>query len=463
MDRRTILRQLLWGIPAGIILPSVLTSCKKDSFLPENQFKGKVIIIGAGASGIYAAHLLLNYGIDVTILEASSKTGGRIQANTTFANIPIELGAEEIHGRKSVLYDLASFYAPERIMEFPGEDYYWVSNQLRTNQYLHEAADLNGAGATMFNILDSYGSYPGENITLSQYLINFPLDSRLTKIVNALTGNEYGSSNDRIGMHALKEAEAAYSSGMESFTFKTGTYWSLFESAFSDALNKVVLNSPVVSINYSGSQVSVSTSNGTVYTADRILVTVPLAILKNSSIVFNPALPSDKIQAINNIEMGNGIKVVLEFNAPFWTSDTGFIIGGDKAPEYWITSAGKNSANSYITAFIMGQSADYLASIPESQAVQELLNELTTFYGAGNVQSKFTGNYLFKNWSDELYIGGAYSFPSMNSTGQREILAASVESKIFFAGEATNYNGHLATVHGAMESGYRAVKELLEA
>ena len=100
MNRRILLRQMLWGIPAGIILPSLFNSCKKESLIAESPFAGKVIVIGAGASGIYAAHLLLKQGVDVTILEASNRIGGRMMGNTTFADFPIELGAEEIHGKR---------------------------------------------------------------------------------------------------------------------------------------------------------------------------------------------------------------------------------------------------------------------------------------------------------------------------------------------------------------------------
>ena len=103
-----------------------------------------------------------------------------------------------------------------------------------------------------------------------------------------------------------------------------------------------------------------------------------------------------------------------------------------------------------------------LASLSENEAIQEILSELSVLYPNGNVQSLYSGEFLYKNWANEHYIGGAYSFPSINSAGQREKLAAAVSKKLFFAGEATNYNGHLATVHGAMESGYRAVLELLE-
>jgi len=463
MERRNLLRQLLWGIPAGIVLPSLFNSCKKDPLIDESPFKGHVIIIGAGASGIYAAHLLMKQGVDVTILEASNRIGGRMMSNTSFADFPIELGAEEIHGRRSVLYDLASFVSPENLVEHTGgKDLYWLNDLLRDEQNLLAQSEYAGEVETMFQLIDSLGTYPEENKLLSQYLIDFPLDPILHPIVNALVANEYGSSNNRIGMHALKEAEAGYSSGNESFGLNGISYWQLFERSFSDAIGKVVLNEAVQSIDYLGTNVRVKSIHGTEYIADRVLVTIPLAILKNNSIEFQPSLPPEKLQAIQSIEMGNGIKITMKFTSPFWDPSTRSILGASVAPEYWVTNADKTSNGNYLTAFIMGESADQLALLSENAAIQELLNELSILYPNSNVSSLYSGEFLYKNWANEPFIGGAYSYPSINSTGQREKLAASVSKKLFFAGEATNYNGHLATVHGAMESGYRAVLELLE-
>lgn len=462
MDRRILLRQLLWGIPAGIILPSLFNSCKKESLIDESPFKGKVIVIGAGASGIYAAHLLIKQGVEVIILEASNRIGGRMMANTSFADFPIEMGAEEIHGRRSVLFDLASFVSPENLVEHNGKDFYWMNNLLRDEQNLLSQAEYASELETMFQIIDSFGTYPEENKLLSQYLVDFPLISTLHPIVNALVSNEYGSSNNRIGMHALKEAEAGYSSGDESFGLDGISYWQLFERAFADAIDKVVLNEAVQTIDYSGSNVRVKTIHGVDYIADRVLLTIPLPILKNNSVEFQPELPPDKIQAIQSIEMGTGIKITLKFSSPFWDTDTRSILGASIVPEYWVTTADKTSNGFYLTAFVMGESADQLALLSENAAIQELLTELSLLYPNGNVQSMYSGEFLYKNWANEPYIGGAYSFPSLNSEGQREKLAAAVSNKLFFAGEATNFNGHLATVHGAMESGYRAVLELLE-
>jgi monoamine oxidase len=462
MDRRILLRQLLWGIPAGIILPSLFNSCKKESLIDESPFKGKVIVIGAGASGIYAAHLLIKQGVEVIILEASNRIGGRMMANTSFADFPIEMGAEEIHGRRSVLFDLASFVSPENLVEHNGKDFYWMNNLLRDEQNLLSQAEYASELETMFQIIDSFGTYPEENKLLSQYLVDFPLISTLHPIVNALVSNEYGSSNNRIGMHALKEAEAGYSSGDESFGLNGISYWQLFERSFADAIDKVVLNEAVQTIDYSGSNVRVKSIHGVDYIADRVLLTIPLPILKNNSVEFQPELPPDKIQAIQSIEMGTGIKITLKFSSPFWDTDTRSILGASIVPEYWVTTADKTSNGFYLTAFVMGESADQLALLSENAAIQELLTELSLLYPNGNVQSMYSGEFLYKNWANEPYIGGAYSFPSLNSEGQREKLAAAVSNKLFFAGEATNFNGHLATVHGAMESGYRAVLELLE-
>jgi monoamine oxidase len=461
MDRRELLRQLLLGVPISILLPSLIQSCKEDTVLGDIKFNGKVLIIGAGAAGIYAAHLLMHYGIEVEILEANSKAGGRIQANTTFSDLPIELGAEEIHGNRSVLFDLANHYAANRILKDNGTDYFWLVNQLRTENYLREAADLAGEGETMFQIIDSLGTYPDGNQTVSEYLVEFPLDSRFFNIANALIGNEYGANNDLLGMLALKEVEALYSSGSESFKFKTGSYWQLFESAFSDALSKVKLSNVVQSINYEGTQIDVTTTSGEIYSADRIIVTVPLAMLKQNSIAFNPPLPTQKLLAISNVEMGQGLKIFLKFSNEFWAGDTSSIIGGATIPEYWVTHAGTDSNQFVLTAFVMGTKAEELALLSDQQLANLLIAELSSFYPLGNVSGKYTGQILVKNWKDEPFIGGAYSYPSLNGAGQRESLAASVEGKVFFAGEATNLNGHIGTVHGAMESSYLAVNEIL--
>jgi len=463
MNRRILLKQLMMGLPAAAFLPSFLSSCAKEELIDSFKFNGSVIVIGAGASGIYSANLLRNYGAQVIHLEARAVIGGRMKANTSIPGIKIELGAEEIHGKRSILYDLAQFNVPDSLIPLPGDDYYHLENQLRTKNFLIESSDLEGAGATMFQIIDSFASYPGGAQSVAQYLAEKELDARFLEIANALIGNEYGADNNKIGMLALKEAEDGYSSGEEGQILKDKSLLELFEIAFSEDINQVKLNKPVESINYEGAQVAVTTENGETFFADKVLVTVPISILKNNSITFVPSLAADKLDAIDAIKMDNGLKIVLQFNAPFWEGNTGSIIGGTKVPEYWITGAGKNENANLITAFVMGEKAEYLAGLSDAQKITEILEELSILYPTGNVSGKYNSINIVQNWLQEAYIEGAYSYPSPGSEGKRAILAAPVKGKVYFAGEATNFNGHLATVHGAMESGYRAVKEILEA
>lgn len=461
MDRRILLRNLLLGIPTSYFLPALLSSCTKTDLLEGADFKGSVIVIGAGAAGIYAAQLLKNRGVDVTVLEASSRVGGRILADDTFAGIPLELGAEEIHGKNSLFYDLVNFHFPARLLPEQGEDTYWFENQLRSELFILENSDLQGAGQTLFQINDSFGSYPGSDMTVLQYLTEFPVEERFMEIANALIANEYGTSLNRMGMFALKEAEAQYSSGLEGFFLREGSVWDVFEKAFPEAIDAVLLNQVVNKLDATGSKVLVTTVGNQTYSADRVLITVPITILQEGLISILPALPADKSAAIQSISMGNGMKIMLRFSSPIWSEETGSIVGGIVIPEYWVTTKGKGTTAHVLTAFVMGEKAEALAGLSEQQIREAILTELQLMHPDEDVVGKCIG-ILVKNWADEPFIKGAYSFPNPESTGQREILARPEHGKLFFAGEATNFNGHLATVHGAMESGFRACKEILE-
>ena len=109
MNRRQFIRRSSLSLAGIYFLPSLLTSCKKEEYLEDSTFEGSVAIIGAGAAGLYAAHLLSKRGIPVKVFEASDRIGGRIKPLTGFASFPIELGAEEIHGDNSVLYSFKKF------------------------------------------------------------------------------------------------------------------------------------------------------------------------------------------------------------------------------------------------------------------------------------------------------------------------------------------------------------------
>jgi monoamine oxidase len=461
MHRRELLKKLMAGLPGAALLPGFLTSCSKELVPGEISFDGEVIIVGAGIAGLYAARILSENGIRFKILEASGRIGGRISSNSAFSDIPVETGALKIRGQRSVFYDLVSRYASEAPFRNDTGAYYLYQNQIREEFYIRTAGDLAGRGETLFQMIDSLGSYPGSEKSLKQYLIDFPINESLHGIANALVGNANGSDSESLGMFALKESVAARSAGLHSFALKSGSFSQLLQSAFPAEINQVAFNQVVNSIDYSGSQIEVTTTNNELHTSDAVILTVPLSVLKNNSITFVPELPVNKSNSIQAIGFGKAITVNLKFSASFWNSETSAIYGGNICPEYLVSSKGKDTGDFVLTGYLCGASATAMNSLTDQQIADALLAELSAMYPGMGVNTLFTGQYLVKNWSSDPFIQGGVSYPSPESKGQRVALAESISGKLFFAGEACNVNGHEGTVHGAMETAYIAVASIL--
>jgi monoamine oxidase len=192
-----------------------------------------------------------------------------------------------------------------------------------------------------------------------------------------------------------------------------------------------------------------------------VIVTVPLAILQRGDIAFTPALPSTKTDAIANIGMGPGMKVILRFSSRFWPEKTGSIYGAGLVPEFWATAGGgRSSSDDVLTAFVHGDNAATLSAMNDTDLVAAICAQLDTMFGGTVATSSLTDSHI-QDWGKEPYIGGTYSYPIVGGGNARKDLADAIDGKLFFAGEATHYEGHFATVHGALETAYRAAEELV--
>jgi monoamine oxidase len=140
--------------------------------------------------------------------------------------------------------------------------------------------------------------------------------------------------------------------------------------------------------------------------------------------------------------------------------NTGSIYSAGVVPEYWDGHAGRGT-DDVLTAFIMGDSAAQLSSKTDSEILKSCVDDLERLY-PGQAASRFERG-LVTNWTQMPYIEGAYSFPVVGGGIQnRKVLSEPLNNQLFFAGEATHFEGHSGTVHGALETAFRAVKELLD-
>lgn len=441
MDRRHFIKQSTLISIGGLLIPSTfLSACRKESIFEDINYNGKVIIIGAGAAGLYAAYILKSKGIDFQLLEASANYGGRLGKLTGFANFPIDTGAQWLHGKNNIVGDLIT-KSNTKITIDNSDAKYWFNGQLVTS-LPKEIAIFEGEGLP--------------DISYKDYATQKGLGNEYKYIVENIAGDQ-GAAASRLSVFGNNVDEENWSSGDDDFKFQE-TYFDLIDTQIaSQVKDKILLNAIVTKIDYSQSTIQLTDSNNNIYNADKVIITVPIPILKSADIQFIPTLPTEKTTAFSKIGMDAGMKVFLKFSNKFFDQN---IIGGPICAAYADDSEGKAQNDNVLLAFIMGEQAEYLTSLGSDTAITTaLLQELDTMY-SGQATASFIASHV-QNWTTNPFVKGAYSYSTIGMGDARQIATKPINKKLYFAGEAMNTNGHHQTVHGAVETGYREVINIL--
>lgn len=459
IQRRKFLRQLSLAVPGALLLPSLVTACSKDIKFQTVNWNGTIIIIGAGASGIYSAYLLKKYApkASIKLLEASGTYGGRIRELDGFADFKIELGAEEVHGKTSTWYQIVDSTNANLITSPRSEtDFVMMDATLKSEDDAKSDPDYNKAQSAV----NSCANYSGADIDCDSLARNAGVPNRTLHLVNALTGNEYGTSSNRLSAKGISQEDDLWSSGGQNYNVANRSYYSILQEKYGDVISEIIANTQIISIDYTMDQITLKDQNNNSFQCDKAIVTVPLTILQRGDITFNPVLPSEKLNAINNIGMGAGLKIILKFNNRFWDAETGSIYGNGIIPEYWYTAKGRGNDH-VLTAFVMGEKAEILSAAGAS-ALTSVLSDLDAMFGSSVATNSIVDHHIC-DWTKEPFIAGAYSFAKNGDIiAHRTTLSQDISQKIYFAGEATHTAGHNSTVHGAIETAEREVKKILD-
>lgn len=455
LTRRRLLRQLAAAAPMAM-LPGLLAACGKDEG-PAPAFKGSVIIIGAGASGLYAGQLLAERGLSVTILEASNAIGGRIKPLEGWsAPFPLELGAEEVHGNNSIWYRAARQYGGA----FKADnttDYQRIGLDLLPEDQANRNANV-AAVRNLVAWLEEAAPADVPDVSVAALAAQRGvLDT--SNLLDALLGNEYGTDNQSLGARGVAEGNQAWTAGEGNYSLSTTPLLQVLRSLCPQAVDKVQLHTPVVAINYQDGGARVADARGQIYQADRCLITTSVGVLRSGSIAFTPALPQVKQDALRLIGFGPGMKILLRFSSRFWPADLGSLYIPGTVPEFWSPSTGQDGGPYVLTAFVHGTEAASLSAMG-ADAVDFVVGQLFGTFPGANPRGLLVSSHI-EDWGKNPYVRGTYSYPVPGGTGARNGLAAPVAGRLFFAGEATHTGGHFGTVHGAIETAERAVAEIL--
>jgi lysine-specific histone demethylase 1B len=441
MDRRQFIKQSTLLSIGGLLIPSTfLSACRKETLFEDINYDGKVIIIGAGAAGLYAGYILKSKGIDFQILEASANYGGRLAKLTGFANFPIDSGAQWLHGKNNILGDLIK-KSKTKITLDDSTLKYWFNNQLVNS--LPQNTDI----------------FEGDelpDISYQDYALQKGLGIEYKYIVENIAGDQ-GAAASRLSVFGNNLDEENWNSGDDDFKFQE-TFFDLIDTQIASQINdKILLNTIISKIDYSQSEIIITDSNNNIFNANKVIITVPVSVLKSGDIQFIPALPNEKTTAFSKIGMDAGMKVFLKFSNKFFDQN---IIGGEICAAYADESIGKIQNDNILLAFIMGEQAEYLTTLGSDTAITAaLLQELDLMYN-GQASASFIASNV-QNWTTNPFVKGAYSYSTVGMGDARKIATQALGKKLYFAGEAMNTNGHHQTVHGAIETGYREVINIL--
>ncbi|MEM1122426.1 MAG: NAD(P)/FAD-dependent oxidoreductase [Bacteroidota bacterium] len=225
--------------------------------------------------------------------------------------------------------------------------------------------------------------------------------------------------------------------------------------------NEIRYNQIVRTIDYSSNLIKINTDKE-VFTADRVIITVPITILRAGEIAFVPALPAKKKEAIQNLNLYGGCKCFIAFKEPFYPTAT-MIEDEGKGPTrvYYDAAYGKGSQNNILGLLAVDEYAKPYLSLEDPDRINFILQELDDIF-----DGQATPNYikhLFKNWSDDPFAKGTY-YPefSLKTYAAVKAMARPVEDKLFFAGDLyTDGNSGWSMVHVAAESAKKTVEKLV--
>ncbi|HLW00890.1 MAG TPA: NAD(P)/FAD-dependent oxidoreductase [Ktedonobacterales bacterium] len=437
-----------------------------------------VLVIGAGAAGMAAAHALSARGYSLAILEARDRIGGRMfTIRPSGSPLPVELGAEFVHGRAPETFQLAKD-AGLTLCELDGSGWYSANGRL-------SEIDEEGGEDDEATILQAVKDWQGEDQTLQAFIDARFADDRWAAARRAATGSVEGfdaADPEQVSIRWLARSRSAVDliQVERYFRFIDGydrpLQW--LRAGLHPEHTRLLLNTVVQSIHWQRGHVEVHARSalGTTleaFTARAAVITLPLGVLAAppdapGAVRFSPDLPG-KRAAVAQLAMGHAAKVVLRFREAFWEHDTPdlprlermfFLFSEDDVMPTWWTSypliapiltgwaGGPRAAK-------LGQQSDEAVA---GQALDALARALHVRRGALEAQ---LDAWHFHNWSTDPYAYGAYSYARAGGADALGALAAPIEDTLFFAGEATNSDGYNALVHGALVTGTRAAREII--
>ena len=407
-----------------------------------------VAIVGAGMAGLAAAKKLLDHGVAVTILEASDRIGGRART----LHDGIELGPEFVHGCPPSTLEIVR--AADLELDDSSDEHY-----VRRGGKLENEGDL---WAKLGKLLAGVGE---ADESAQDYLARTPMSRDDASFFAMMVEGFYAAPLADISIRSVA-ADGSGAGGDEIQARIRGGYAKMIawlEQRIAGA--DLHLGAQVHEIAYDDAGVRLryrDLDGAHMLPARRAIVTVPLSVLQRGSIALAPPLPASHRAALDQLAMGQVVKVLLCLRTPIWRDhaprDLEFLHAANgRFPAFWVRTTG---AAHVAVAWAGGPHAVQLASFTGDELANVAITELAAALGMPRVElAEQVLHHHFYDYARDPHALGAYSYTRVGGTEAWRTLAQPLGA-LAFAGEAldSQYEG---TVAGALESGTRAAQRIL--
>jgi len=425
----------------------------------------RVIIIGAGAAGLMVAYRLSKAGHKVIVLEAQDRIGGRIHTlHDPDFSVPVELGAEFIHGDLPVTNELMKEACMERA-ENGGS--FWNADDGKLKQGYGVMRD--------WAVLEKALNEVNEDMTIAAFLDAYLSGhEELRMFIKGFVEGYDAADTNRASVLAFRD-EWLSEEGEENRV--EGGYSRLIDYMAAECKKsggEIYTSTIVKEIKWNKGNVEVLTDKGVSYNADMVVVTVPAGVLQESNgqrvIRFTPAIEK-KLGSFETIGYGNAMKVFLQFKKAFWQDEEyvtkfgkgikelGFIVSDAAIPVWW-TQAPVNAA--MLTGWIGGPNTDKFLTMSDEEVLNMAIDSIAHIFGANKeaIQKELKKGKV-ANWINNPFEKGGYTYATVEGLKLKGKLDEPVEDTIYFAGEAFFTGAEMGTVEAALASGKKTAELII--
>ncbi|MDA9436860.1 flavin monoamine oxidase family protein [Bradyrhizobium sp. CCBAU 51627] len=414
-----------------------------------------IVIVGAGAAGLMAARQIARAGKRVTILEARDRCGGRIHPlPASEFGYPADAGAEFVHGEAPVTRALAR-EAGLTVRTIGGAQWSFDGTEfLRENARDAHDAELHAAVKDLT-----------DDLTVADFLSRHfagPDHARLRHAVERMVEGYDAADPEHASTLALRDEWM--NEGHSAQARIDGGYGGLIDflvAACRKCGVAIHLGAVVTAIEESGDKIVVRCAGGAMQTCDRLILTVPLPLLRQIAL---PAAVRAKAAAADDIGFGSVIKILLRFVRPWWCerreelADMLFLLSDETIPVWWTRYPDRHPV---LTGWFGGPRTAELSHLDSQGLVDVGISSLAAIFSIPREEiARGLVAATATNWAHDPFARGAYSWATPRTSAAQEQLAC-VDGIVLFSGEALYRGRDMGTVEAAFASGMETAASIL--